>query len=171
MFTKLSCGAIGLANLSILILGALLMPSGHALAQEPNRDPYFMPTGAKSTSYMPRVIIRTIVEDRAGNIWFATFGGPIRYDGGDFTNFSEEVGLASTRVFSLLEDRSGALWFGSITGGASRYDGKSFTKFTEKEGLANNDVHWICEDRDANIWFGTRIGVSRYDGESMTSIK
>ena len=89
---------------------------------------------------MPRVIIRNIREDRAGNIWFATFGGPIRYDGKDFTNFSEEVGLAKTRVFSLLEDRSGALWFGSITGGASRYDGKSFTKFTEKEGLGNNDV-------------------------------
>jgi ligand-binding sensor domain-containing protein len=96
------------------------MPGEHALAQELNRDPYFTPTEAKSTSYMPRVIIRNIREDRAGSIWFATFGGPIRYDGRDFTNFSEEVGLANTRVFSLQEDRSGALWFGSITGGASR---------------------------------------------------
>ena len=66
------------------------------------------------------MIIRNIREDRAGNIWFATFGGPIRFNGKDFTNFSEEVGLAKTRIFSLLEDRSGALWFGSITGGASR---------------------------------------------------
>jgi ligand-binding sensor domain-containing protein len=133
------------------------------------RDPYFMPTAAKSSSTMPRVIIRNMREDRAGNIWFATFGGPIRYDGKVFTNFSDEVGLPNTRIFSLLEDRSGALWFGSITGGASRYDGKSFTKFTEKEGLANNDVTWIFEDRDAKIWFGTANGVSRYDGKSMTN--
>jgi hypothetical protein len=118
---------------------------------------------------MPRVIIRTIREDRAGNIWFATFGGPIRYDGKSFTNFSEEVGLAKTRVFSLLEARSGALWFGSITGGASRFDGKSVTKFTAKDGLANNDVVWIFEDRDANIWFATGAGVSRYDGKAMTT--
>ncbi len=138
-------------------------------AKPANRDPYFTPTAAKSTLSMPQVIIRNIREDRTGNIWFATFGGPIRYDGKDFTNFSEEVGLAKTRVFSLLEDRSGALWFGSITGGASRYDGKSFTKFTEKEGLGNNDVMWIFEDRDANIWFGTGNGVSRYDGKSMTN--
>jgi len=134
-----------------------------------NHDPYFTPTAAKVTSTMPRVIIRNIREDRAGNIWFATFGGPIRYDGKNFTNFSEEVGLAETRVFSLLEDRAGAMWFGSITGGASRYDGKSFTRFTEGTGLANNDVLWIFQDRDANIWFGTGNGVSRYDGKSMTN--
>ena len=40
--------------------------------------------------------------------------------GKEFANFSEEVGLAKTRIFSLLEARSGTLWFGSITGGASR---------------------------------------------------
>jgi ligand-binding sensor domain-containing protein len=132
-------------------------------------DPYFTPTAANSTSTMPRVIIRNIREDRAGNIWFATFAGPIRYDGKEFRNFSEEVGLSQTRVFSLLEDRSGALWFGSITGGASRYDRKSFTKFTKKEGLGNNDVLWIFEDRAANIWFATANGASRYDGKSMTN--
>jgi streptogramin lyase len=79
------------------------------------------------------------------------------------------VGLAKTRIFSLVEDRSGALWFGSITGGASRYDGKSFTKFTDKDGLGNNDVQWIFEDRDAHIWLGTGNGASRYDGKSMTN--
>ncbi len=133
------------------------------------RDPYFTPTEATSTKYMPQVIIRNMREDRAGNIWFATFGGPIRYDGKEFTEFSEIVGLAKTRIFSLTEDRSGALWFGSITGGASRFDGKSFTKFTAKEGLGNNDVMWVFEDRDANIWFGTGNGASRYDGKSMTN--
>ena len=157
-----------LSNSYALLIAGLLAISS-SVGQSENRDPYFTPTAAKSTSYMPRVIIRNMREDRAGNIWFATFGGPIRYDGKEFANFSEEVGLAKTRIFSLLEARSGALWFGSITGGASRYDGKSFKKFTEKEGLGNNDVMWIFEDRDANIWFGTGNGVSRYDGKSMTN--
>jgi ligand-binding sensor domain-containing protein len=140
-----------LSNSYALLIAGLLAISS-SVGQSENRDPYFTPTAAKSTSYMPRVIIRNMREDRAGNIWFATFGGAIRYDGKEFANFSEEVGLAKTRIFSLLEARSGALWFGSITGGASRYDGKSFKKFTEKEGLGNNDVMWIFEDRDANIW-------------------
>lgn len=146
-----------------------LAPAAPIVAPTQRRDPYFQPTAAKSTPQMPIVIIRNIKEDRAGGVWFATFAGPIRYDGKTFTNFSAEVGLPGTRVFSLLESKSGAMWFGSITGGATRYDGKSFVKFTENEGLANNDVHWIFEDRDANIWFGTRNGVSRYDGKSMTN--
>ena len=130
-------------------------------------DPYFTPTGARTTPYMPKVIIRNIREDDAGNIWFATFGGPIRYDGKEFTNFSEEVGLATRRVFSLLqEERRSAIWFGSITGGATSYDGQSFRKITENDGLAGNDVMWIFEDRDGKIWFGTTKGVSRYDIKS-----
>lgn len=144
-------------------------PSVGPVGEPRKNDPYFTPTGARATSSMPRVIIRNIREDRAGNIWFATFGGPIRYDGKKFTNFGEEVGLRTTRIFSLLEDRRGAMWFGSITGGASSYDGQSFRKFTEKEGLAGNDVHCIFEDRDARIWFGTTKGVSRYDGKSFTN--
>lgn len=144
-------------------------PSVGPVAEPQRNDPYFTPTGAKSTPSMPRVIIRSIREDRAGNIWFATFGGPIRYDGKTFTNFAEEVGLMTTRIFSLLEDRRGVLWFGSITGGASSYDGQSFRKFTEKDGLASNDVHWMFEDRDGNIWFGTTKGVSRFDGTSFTT--
>lgn len=143
---------------------------GPAWSAEPvKRDPYFTPTPAKSTPYMPRVIIRNIQQDRVGNVWFATYAGPIRYDGNSFTNYAEETGLANTRVFSLLETRSGDLWFGSITGGASRYDGRSYTKFTDKEGLGNNDITWIFEDRDANIWFATGNGATRYDGQSMTN--
>jgi ligand-binding sensor domain-containing protein len=134
----------------------------------PPSDPYFIPTEGKITATMPRVIIRNMRQDRAGNIWFASYGGPIRYDGKNFRNFQDEVGLSNTRIFSLLEDRAGALWFGTITGGASRYDGNTFTKFTTKDGLAGNDVHWIFEDRDGSIWLGTLNGVSRYDGKSFT---
>ena len=141
-------------------------PPGGRIDEPANRDPYFTPIAAKTTSSMPRVIIRNIREDRAGNIWFATFGGPIRFNGKDFTNFSEEVGLAKTAFFRYWRGSIGALWFGSITGGLCGYDGKTFTNFTEKEGLGNNDVHWIFEDRNARIWFGTGKGVSRYDGKS-----
>ena len=162
MMKTLSRGALGLVSLSVLSCSAVHEPSAPATtAQESKRDPWFIPTAAKVTSYMPRVIIRNIREDRAGNIWFATFGGPIRYDGKDFTNFADEVGLANTRVFSLMEDRSGALWFGSVTGGASRWDGKGFTKFTASDGLGNDDVLWLFEDRDAHIWFATGGGATQ----------
>ena len=101
------------------LIGGLLATSS-SVGQSENRDPHFTPTAAKSTSYMPRVIIRNMREDRAGNIWFATFGGAIRYDGKEFANFSEEVGLAKTRIFSLLEARSAHC--GSAPSPAARRD-------------------------------------------------
>jgi ligand-binding sensor domain-containing protein len=172
-----------LASCSILALAATLLPNEPVLAQEAPHDPYFMPTGAKSTSYMPRVIIRNMREDSDGNIWFASFGGPIRYDGDEFTNFGDEVGLPGTRMFSLLEDRSGALWFGTVRRGAVRWEGTSASRLTKEAppqldgrtrskhwgGLAGDIVSWIFEDKDANVWFGTDGGLSRYDGESITN--
>jgi len=70
----------------------------------------------------------------------------------------------------MVEDKSGALWFGTLGGGICRYDGSSFTKFTTSQGLANNNVRCVTEDRSGNFWFATLgAGVSRYDGRYFTT--
>ncbi len=79
-----------------------------------------------------------------------------------------DQGMNSSYVWSILEDKSGNLWFGTYGGGVSKYDGESFVHFTEKEGLSNNIVWSILEDKSGNLWFGTNGGgVSKYDGESF----
>ena len=89
---------------------------------------------------------------------------------GFFTTYTTAQGLANNDVNSIVEDKSGNLWFGTWGGGVSRYDGKSFTNFTTAQGLANNDVISIAEDKSGNLWFATRGGgVSRYDGKSITN--
>jgi serine phosphatase RsbU (regulator of sigma subunit) len=103
-----------------------------------------------------------MLQDKSGNLWFATFGGGVsRYDGKSFTSFTKKEGLANNDVWSMLQDKSGNLWFGTNGGGVSRYDGKAFTTYTEKEGLANNSVLNILQDNKGNIWFGTRKGLSK----------
>lgn len=75
--------------------------------------------------------------------------------------------MISARFFSILEDRKGNLWFGSIGSGVYYYDGKTFQNFTTKEGLLNNEVTSIYEDKKGNIWFGVSGGASCYDGKSF----
>src|SRR5262245_22663071 len=157
------CAALVVVFLLAAARGELTIAQGLA------PDPYFTPIADKSTPLMPRVILRSIREDRDGNIWFASFGGPIRYDGKAFTNFGKEAGIAERRIFSLIVDKSGAIWMGSITGGASKYDGKSFKRFTTKDGLSGNDIFWILEDKEGIIWLATNGGVSRYDGKAFTN--
>ena len=114
---------------------------------------------------VPNSITRTIIQDKTGNIWFATFEGIFKYDGKSFTNITSNV--SSARFFSVLEDSKGNLWFGSIGSGVYYYDGKSFQNFTTDDGLLNNEIVCIYEDKTGNIWFGVNGGASLYDGKSF----
>jgi ligand-binding sensor domain-containing protein len=122
-------------------------------------------TGEVITSHGPNNITRNITQDRNGNIWVASWEGIFRYDGKSFTHITNKV--SSARFFSVLEDRKGNLWFGSIGSGVYYYDGKSFQNFTTKDGLFNNEITCIYEDKVGNIWFGVNGGASRYDGKTF----
>ena len=85
-----------------------------------------------------------------------------------FVTFTTEDGLQGNWVSSIMEDRQGTLWFGAAqpSTSVSRYDG---TRFTAEEGLVDSGVLSILEDRQGHLWFTTQTGVSRYDGERVTT--
>jgi ligand-binding sensor domain-containing protein len=124
-------------------------------------------SGTKGTTSIhgPTTSVRTIKQDRKGNIWLASNEGIIRYDGKSFTNITGS--LFPDRFFSVLEDRKGNFWFGNYGSGVYYYDGKSLQHFTTREGLISNWIIHIHEDKNGNIWFGANGGISRYDGKSF----
>src|ERR1700722_765012 len=119
-----------------------------------------------------------VLEDRKGNLWFATRDSGVYYYNGKslptgqagFQHFTTREGLANNRVGNIYEDKSGNIWF-ATGGGASRYDGKSFRNYTTKDGLSNNDITTIMEDKTGRFWFGTRGYLSVYDGKTFTVFK
>ncbi len=120
------------------------------------------------TSYGPGTSVRTIRQDRKGNIWLASNEGIIQYNpkravGNSFTNITGD--LSPNRFFSVLEDRKGNFWFGNNGSGVYYYDPikNSFQHLTTADGLAGNQVICIYEDKAGTVWFGTGSGVSRYD--------
>ena len=114
----------------------------------------------------PSVITRNILQDKNGIIWFATFEGIISYDGASFSNLTKGQPI---RFFSVLEDRHGHLWFGSIGYGVYRYDGSTLKSYTTQDGLVDDRVTNIYEDEIGKLWFGTTGGISVYDGNSFTN--
>jgi signal transduction histidine kinase/ligand-binding sensor domain-containing protein len=111
--------------------------------------------------------ISSMIEDKAGNIWFGTEGaGVTKFDGRNFTQFTAENGLSHNNVMSILEDNNNNIWFGYYDGLFDKYDGQNITKYQLPEG--NRDlVQSINEDNDGNIWFNSNIGVIKYDGVSF----
>jgi len=70
---------------------------------------------------------------------------------------------------SILEDRAGNMWLGTVNGGIykSNKDG-SYNIITDKEGLAHNLVSAIYEDKSSNIWVGTwGGGISQIKNNSI----
>ena len=112
-----------------------------------------------------------VLEDRKGNLWFASRdSGVYYYDKKSFQHFTTREGLASNQVASIYEDRGGNIWF-ATGGGASRYDGKSFRNFTTRDGLSSNAVNSIMEDSTGKLWFATRDEPCFYDGKKFTVFK
>lgn len=116
------------------------------------------------------VVVRGMVEDAAGNVWFGTERGITKYDGTSFTNFTKKDGLIHNDVWSLAIDRKGIIWIGTLQG-VSRFNGKVFTPFDlpETEPDPNRGVtsarivHSIMEDSHGKMWFGTNGGAYIYD--------
>lgn len=132
--------------------------------------------------------ISCILEDTDGKIWIGTDAGLCFYDGKTFAEIKiplpknlppnkNEYYRNSHRVHSMMQAKSGRLWFVTIDG-VYIYDGKSFTPFIIDENAngfmtSNDKVEHILEDKAGNIWFGGRTneGVYRYDGKSITNFK
>lgn len=132
-----------------------------------DRDPYFTESTYSTSPNGPNSITRNILQDRNGIFWFATWEGIISYDGETFTNYMNKDGLRRYHTFTVHEDRSGNLWFGTIGAGVYRYDGITFRNFTTKDGLASDRVGCIMEDSNGIIWIGTENGISCFDGISL----
>ena len=88
------------------------LPTGNAKSQ----------TEGTTTLHGPGTSVRTIRQDRKGNIWLASNEGIIRYNGKSFTNITGKV--SSDRFFSVLEDKKGNFWFGTYGSGIYYYDAR-----------------------------------------------
>ncbi|MBA2406638.1 MAG: hypothetical protein H0V65_01400 [Chitinophagales bacterium] len=70
----------------------------------------------------------------------------------------------------VYQDKKNNYWFGSWKDGLFRYDGKTMLHFTTKSGLPHNRIEEIKEDKSGNIYFNTSKGISKFDGQSFTTL-
>jgi hypothetical protein len=66
--------------------------------------------GYSFTKYSETSTIRALITDHEGNIWAGTYGSGLRkFDGTSTTFFTQNEGLSSNSIVSLLEDQNGYL--------------------------------------------------------------
>lgn len=140
--------------------------------------------------------VKSIMEDKSGNIWFGTCDGICRLDSNKIVsvpinsnvrpvisnnNYYNAEWSTKNTVWSMLQDKSGKIWFGTGDGVYS-YDGLNFKHFLSNDGVINKDslhlkiVADIKEDKNGNIWFFSGMlpgseGICRYDGKMIERYK
>ena len=157
-------------------------------------DGEYQPSGQASFSYLTQEdgltdgVVLSMLEDKKGDIWFGTNNGlnQLTFNTTDgeskstketrITHFSQDEGLSNNVIWTIKEDQSGNIWFGTWGGGLNKYNGNilsdkqaSFTHFTQNQGLSNDVILSIMEDNSGNLWFGTwGGGVCKYNRNSFT---
>jgi ligand-binding sensor domain-containing protein len=84
-----------------------------------------------------------------------------------FENYTSEKGLSQNSCYTIAQDASGFMWFGTQDG-LNRYDGKEFKVYLPKNGrgqnLPSNLIASLFFDQTIQLlWVGTSRGVCIYD--------
>jgi ligand-binding sensor domain-containing protein len=160
----------GLSNIRVGRKSILLDQAGNIWVGTEAGVFQYMPsadsTGGKCFSLfrlLPRINVGDIMEDKSGNIWFASQDkGVFRYDGKVITSINRKQGLADNVAGGMIQDKQGNFWF-TMKGGICRYDGKTFKEFTTKDGLGGSEVWGIAIEKSGIIWITSRGSTTRYD--------
>lgn len=110
----------------------------------------------------------TIIEDLNGTLWIGTYlGGLIKYDGKEFIECSEKLGLKNDSYLSSLIDKDGIIYWGALDGlwmfNPASPDAKIFT-FNKTNGMNSDLIYSLTFGKTENeIWAGTNQGLNKID--------
>jgi ligand-binding sensor domain-containing protein len=88
---------------------------------------------------------------------------------------SFEKGISHNLTYSILQDKSGFMWFGTLFG-LVRYDGKEYEVFRndpfDSTSISKDDIISIYQDSDGVLWVGTYGGgLNKFDPDSRQFIR
>jgi ligand-binding sensor domain-containing protein/signal transduction histidine kinase len=116
---------------------------------------------------LPMNSVTCAAVDKCGHIWFGTWGqGISRFDGKNFTNYSEANHLVASLINSILIDKAGNIWIGTQGRGVSRFDGIKFTSYLLAQGSSDARIKNMTEGDSGKIWLNTEAGIKYYDPRS-----
>jgi diguanylate cyclase (GGDEF)-like protein len=120
---------------------------------------------------LPHAEVRVLYRDSKGIVWAGTRAGLARFNGKAFSAV-RDAGAPLEGISSILEDRSGTLWFGTPGQGLYRWRDGAFTTLTLADGLVSTWIMSLYEDDASSLWIGTSgQGLNRLRDGKMAAIR
>ncbi len=111
--------------------------------------------------------VSSIIQDRYGFIWIATYNGLHRYDGYEFRIFKHRYddpgSISDNRILFIAEDSHSRLIVATEGGGLNLYDHdtEQFTTFHFGDNPVDNNLYYILEDPARGLWVASSNGLYR----------
>lgn len=116
-------------------------------------------------------VVRTVLQDKKGNIWFGTQNGLCRYAKNGLVYYVlRDWNGQTVTVHVIIEDKAGNIWIG-YGGGIAKYDGNYFTVYHEKDILTVGGLWSMAMDKKGILWIGTTQGGYTFDGKALSPVK
>lgn len=114
-----------------------------------------------NTPSMVSDYIKCMTKDNAGNIWFGTSAGLIKFDGVNFISYTTSNGLPNNTINSI-DSYNNMLYIGTSSG-LSRFDGTIFTNYNPGNSLFPfNAVTSVKAENVNTIWAGSGNNLIRF---------
>jgi signal transduction histidine kinase/ligand-binding sensor domain-containing protein len=115
------------------------------------------------------------LDGQGSTVWVGRrYGGLTRVEitplGVSAVRYTERDGLAQDSVYVVHVTGDGAVWAGTLSGGASRLRNGLFETFSTANGLVSNSVQAITSST-SDVWIGTPDGASRRSGGQWRSYR
>ncbi|MRW89631.1 diguanylate cyclase [Duganella sp. FT80W] len=82
----------------------------------------------------------------------------------------ESAGPDAQSVLSLLQDRQGYIWIGTMDGGLMRYNGRRATRYANDplrpDSLPAGRINALYSDQQGRIWIGSDEGLARFEPDT-----
>ena len=108
--------------------------------------------------------VTCVFKDSRGIIWTGTKGGLSKYNGVNFTNYTNKNGLKSNYISAISEDSKGNIWLITGSKGLCRFDGSTFHYIKNETRILSG---FICIDDKDNILVKDEQSLFKLNGDSL----
>lgn len=146
----------------LILLAALLLTACHD-----QKDIPVVSSPEKSlvlSEHISNQKVKSICEDRYGQIWIGTFRGLNKYDGNQYHQYycvDDSLGLPDNNITDIYRDSHNRLWVATVNGVCLYQTNGNFKRVSINS--ANKNIEKILEDKEGRIFFLTITDLYQYD--------